>query len=122
MHEMALVQDLLRQVERLRRQHHADRVTVITVQVGELAGIEPELLRSAYELLAPAAGLGATQLELTSVPLQGRCQSCGQAVRVERFRFVCPACGGRDVTDLQGESLVLQRLVFETDETSQGKG
>jgi hydrogenase nickel incorporation protein HypA/HybF len=114
MHDMSLVQELLRQVEQLRREHDADRVTAITVLVGELAGVEPELLRSAYKLLAPSAGLGSAQLDLTPVPLEGRCQTCGRAFRVEHFHFLCPACGGSEVTVLQGDSLVLQRLVFET--------
>ncbi len=121
MHEMSLVLDLLRQVEQLREQHHADRVTAISVQIGELAGVEPELFRSAYEILAPAAGIGAATLELIPVPLEGRCRACDHTFHPERFRFVCPGCGAGDVTVLRGESLILQRVTFEVDEPSMAK-
>jgi len=113
MHEISLIQDLLRQVEQLRQDHHADRVVAITVQVGELAGVDLELFRGAYEMLVAAGSIGTAKLELIAVPLEGLCQGCGHAFRIERFRFVCPMCGGQEVTPLRGESLILQQVTFE---------
>ena len=51
MHEASLVQSLLEQVQTLMRDHQAQRVQTIQLSVGEFSGVEPELLRSAYDLL-----------------------------------------------------------------------
>jgi hydrogenase nickel incorporation protein HypA/HybF len=116
MHEASLVQELLRQVEQLRRRHRASRVVALSVQVGELSGVEPELLRGAYEILAPAAGVGEARLDLTTAPVEGRCAACGEVSRIERYRFVCRGCGGRDIRVLQGEALILQSVTLEAEE------
>ena len=51
MHEMALVSNLLDQVEQLMTLHLAERVSGIPVSIGEFPGVEYELFRSAYEML-----------------------------------------------------------------------
>jgi len=112
---MSLARALVQQVQRLRRAHGMVRVVSIDVGVGELAGVEAELLRSAYALLAPAAGTEGARLHLTEVPLLARCRACGGTFRVERFRFACPACAAGDVAVLQGESVILQSVTFEAE-------
>ena len=47
MHEESLVRSLLEQVRRLVREHAAETVERIEVEVGPLSGVELDLLRSA---------------------------------------------------------------------------
>ena len=53
MHEHSLVRSLLDQVEQLRRENGAVSVDVVTVEIGPLSGVEPDLIHSAFEQLAP---------------------------------------------------------------------
>ena len=51
MHEYSLVQELLGRVEDEARRHGATAVRRVVLRVGELAGVESELLATAFELL-----------------------------------------------------------------------
>jgi tRNA-Thr(GGU) m(6)t(6)A37 methyltransferase TsaA len=55
MHELAVCQALIEQVERVARDNAARRILSITVSVGPLSGVEPSLLEHAYPLAAAGA-------------------------------------------------------------------
>ncbi|MFN4259123.1 MAG: hydrogenase maturation nickel metallochaperone HypA [Gemmataceae bacterium] len=62
MHEMSLLQGLLRQIETLARQNGAERVTVVRLKLGPLAHIEPDHLR--HHFIAAARGTLAESARL----------------------------------------------------------
>jgi hydrogenase nickel incorporation protein HypA/HybF len=49
MHEMALLADLLKQVEKIARKEGAKRVTKLHIQLGALSHISPEHLREHFD-------------------------------------------------------------------------
>ena len=114
MHEFSLVKALLEQVQGIRQARGMDRVVSIDVSVGEMAGVETELFREAYDLLVPAIDSWKAKLTVTELPLEARCRVCGGTFRVARLRFICPACGAADVAVVQGDAVILQRVTFET--------
>jgi hydrogenase nickel incorporation protein HypA/HybF len=113
MHELSLAQALWDQADALRRQHQAARVVSVRVGVGELSGVELASLEGAFSLLLESNGAGAVALELERVPLEAQCEACDAEFPVQRFRFVCPRCGGPRVTVLRGEHLILQQVTLE---------
>jgi len=116
MHELSLAQALWEQADAVRRQHKAARVLSIRAGVGEMAGVEPELLQSAFGLLVESGQAGGASLELERIPLEARCDDCGAEFRVREYRFACPHCGGSRVTVLRGEHLILQQVTLEPGE------
>jgi len=118
MHEFSLAEALLDEVDRVRGEHGGGRLKTFRVEVGELAGVEPDLLASAVEvLLADGPDQGAT-IELETVPVEARCGECGAAFRVRNFSFLCPQCGGGRLEVVRGEGLVLRDVVLEQGEVS----
>ena len=61
MHEASLVASLLRQVDELAAQNGGGRVDQVRIEVGPLAGVEPLLMREAFERLR--VGTSATEAE-----------------------------------------------------------
>ena len=57
MHELAVCQALIEQVERVARDHEARRVVSVVVVVGPLSGVEAKLLEHAYPLAAAGTAL-----------------------------------------------------------------
>ena len=51
MHEESLIRSLLRQVDQLKQIHQGLEVEEIEVEVGPLSGVEPLLLKDAFERL-----------------------------------------------------------------------
>jgi len=116
MHELSVARSLLEQVDALRRQQGAQCVVSIQVSVGEFAGVEPDLFRSAYEMLVEDTPMRGAELQMERVPLGARCGHCGLDFAVARFRFECPECKAGDVTIVRGQGLVLESVTIEHSE------
>ncbi len=114
MHELAICQALLSQVEEVARQNHATAVNRITVQVGPLSGVVPELLKRTF-MIARTGSLAAGSALVTEEMLPRiRCQRCNTEAEVPANRLVCPRCGDYRTTLLSGDELILARIELKT--------
>lgn len=114
MHELSLVASVFEVLEDEARKHDARRVTRVTLRVGAMAGIVPELLESAFETYQKGTIAETARLEIVVVPVRLRCPDCGgEAVR-EDTDFSCAGCGSRRVEIIEGRDLVVERVELET--------
>lgn len=111
MHEYSLVQALLDCVEREARNHHARAVHHVTVRIGALGGVEPELFATAFEMSRVGTLCEHAELELKTDDLRWVCDSCGDVLPTGRS-LACPACGW-PTRMAGGDELVLERLDLE---------
>ena len=114
MHEYSLVRALLDRVEVSVREHRATSVAILRVRVGEVAGVEMELLASAFELAKAGTPCADARLELVPAAARWECVSC----KVEAPRggvLQCPACGDR-VRLVAGDEIILERIEMEVPE------
>jgi hydrogenase nickel incorporation protein HypA/HybF len=113
MHEVSLASSLRALVEEQVRAHAASRVLAVHVAVGVQAGVEPELLRGAWELVRAGGSCDQAEIRLSSVPVRWACPSCaGDAEPGRTLR--CPRCGTA-LRLAQGDELVLERIELEVD-------
>jgi hydrogenase nickel incorporation protein HypA/HybF len=115
MHERTLVVTLLREIQQLIERHSAPRASQVHVTVGEFSGIEPELLRSAFEELSADTTARGAHLRLDVVPLTARCDACGNVFPVRQFHFHCTACGHPHTSVVRGQELLLESVTMEAD-------
>jgi hydrogenase nickel incorporation protein HypA/HybF len=113
MHELAVCQALIGQVERVARANDARRVLSITVAIGPLAGIEPKLLEHAYPLAAAGTVAQDARLVIETVPVRVRCRKCRAETAAAANRLLCGACGDWQVEVIAGEEMLLQRVEVE---------
>ena len=114
MHEYSLVRALLDRVDASVREHRATSVAHLRVRVGEVAGVEMELLASAFELAKAGTRCAAASLDLAPATARWECTSC----RVEAPRggvLRCPVCG-EAVRLAAGDEIVLERIEMEVPE------
>ena len=107
MHELAVCQSLLQQVEILAAQHHADKVTIIQLQIGPLSGIEPQLLAQAFPLASAGTIAADAVLQVEPATIRVRCQQCGAETDATANRLVCGACGHWQTQLLSGDEMLL---------------
>lgn len=107
MHELGLARSLLREVKAVWAQHPGRTVSQVDVQSGPLSGVEPLLLADAFARLTQEQFGQSIELVVHQVPLTAMCNQCRREVTIERFRFVCPECGGTRLTETQGDCLKL---------------
>lgn len=113
MHELAVCQGLMREVERVARAAGADRVVSVTVRIGPLSGVEPQLLESAYTVASAGTSAAGSRLIIERAALRVRCQRCGGESEAASNRLVCALCGHWRVQVLSGEELLLARLELQ---------
>jgi hydrogenase nickel incorporation protein HypA/HybF len=110
MHELAVCQGLLREVEAVARAHQAQNIICITVRVGPLSGVEPQLLQSAFPLTSAGTNAAQARLVIERAPVRVRCRSCARESEVPSARLVCAHCGQWRVELLSGAELHLTRV------------
>lgn len=110
MHELAVCQGLLREVERVARAAGADRVVSVTVRIGPLSGVEPQLLQSAFPLASAATAAAGSKLIIERAAVRVRCRRCGRESEAASGRLVCGQCGHWKVQVVGGDELLLARL------------
>ena len=111
MHEASLVTALLDRAEEEARAHGAVAITRVTVRIGELAGVEPELFRSAYELLREPTLCAQAELVLSSSPVRWSCSRCATEIAPGR-PLRCPRCDA-PARLASGDEILLERLELE---------
>ena len=114
MHELAVCQALIEQVERVARDNAARRILSITVSVGPLSGIEASLLEHAYPLAAAGTVAEEARLVVMTVPVRVRCRSCRAETEAASNRLLCVSCNDWHVDVIAGEEMLLQRVEIET--------
>lgn len=113
MHELSIVESLMQRVEQEAQACGASKVHAIEVSIGELSGVEVDLLRSAYSLFREASRYPDAELRITSVAARWECPQCKRpAERGKPLR--CAACD-RPMRLEQGDEIVLQRLEMEVE-------
>ncbi len=111
MHEYSIASALLDLVEEQARHHAAARVLAVRVGLGELAGVEPDLLRQAFELARERTVCAGASLEIRQVPARWVCRDCTAALPAGLV-LRCAACAG-PARLAEGAELLLERVEME---------
>lgn len=110
MHELAVCQGLMAEVERVARDQQATSVQAITVAVGSLSGVDPGLLARAFSIARAGTLAARAQLHVDALPARVACSACGAECVVPPNRLLCTACGTWQVRVIGGEELLLTRV------------
>ena len=110
MHEMSVCQGLLKQVEQIALERGASQVESILLSIGPLSGIEPPLLKRAFEIARSDTIAETAELEIETGPVIVECRSCGASGEAQVNHLLCPSCGDWQVNLTQGDELLLLRL------------
>ena len=110
MHELAVCQALMEQVENIANKEHADHVVTIHLGIGPLSGVEPRLLEQAF-FIASAGGIAAdADLRIENMPVRVSCNQCGLLSDTPPGRLVCGHCGDWRTRLVSGDELHLLRI------------
>jgi hydrogenase nickel incorporation protein HypA/HybF len=112
MHEYSLVQALIDRVQAEASKRQALAVHGLSVRVGELAGVDPELFQTAYDTFRAGTICEREPLTLRWVAASWSCPRCQGAIpRGEVLR--CAACGEPARLDEGSNALTLDGIDLE---------
>jgi len=111
MHEYSIVQSLFDQIRDVARARGAVAVRRVNVQIGEIAGVEVELLRTAYDLFRVRTICENAPLHVETVAARWACPD-GHGDIARGRALVCPSCA-LPARLAAGDEIVLQQLELE---------
>lgn len=111
MHEYSIVQALMERIDEQARAHGAVAVSRVTVRIGELSGVEPDLLRTAFDLVRERTICDRAALQIARVPARWACRRCAAAIAAGG-PLACGACGA-PARLVEGDEILLAQLELE---------
>jgi len=107
MHEFAVCQDMLTQIESIAAEEQAAAVDMVTVRIGPLSGIEAHLLKQAFPLAAAGTVAEKAELVIEALPIRVKCQICNAETEAKANRLICGECGDYHTQLLSGDEMLL---------------
>ena len=111
MHEYSLMVALMERVEAEAAARGALAVHRVRIRIGELAGVEAELLDSAFAIVRDGTICARAALEIERVAARWECSACRRPVGAGG-RLHCPACGAAAAL-AAGDEILLGQIELE---------
>lgn len=111
MHEYSIIQSLVGRVEAEARQRKALAIHRLKIRIGELSGVDPELLATAYDTFRVGTLCAAANLEIVRVAARWTCRTCGATIP-RGAALHCAACD-EPATLLEGDDIILEQIELE---------
>ena len=113
MHELAICQSLLDQVETIALERNAQCVTSIVVAMGPLSGVEVQLLKNAYPIASAGTVAENAELVIEYLPVRVECTQCGSVSDALPNKLICKQCGDWRTTLVSGDEMILMSVELE---------
>ncbi|MBC8208173.1 MAG: hydrogenase maturation nickel metallochaperone HypA [Desulfobulbaceae bacterium] len=116
MHEFSLVQGLMGQLETLAAENGAERILLVTMEIGPFSGVVVDSFRFGFEALAPLTPLTRNaRLIVLQLPQRYGCRDCDneQDMDGDARPEDCPCCGSREIFPLGADDVVLRQVEME---------
>lgn len=113
MHEMSLAESVVRIVEDAARAQGFSKVRTVRLEIGRLAGVEPDAIRFCMDAVARGTVAEAARLEIVETGGRGWCMHCSKPVMVTARYDACPDCGRYEVHVTGGTEMRVAELEVE---------
>jgi len=110
MHELGLMDAMLRMVKRICAEEKLEHVEKITLEVGELSGIEIPYLYDGFNAVIHGTDFESTELEVVTVPGVLHCNDCDIDFPLKNQELFCPECFGKNLTPVAGRDMTLKEI------------
>jgi hydrogenase nickel incorporation protein HypA/HybF len=111
-HEYSLIQSLLSRIGDEARARGAFRVHAVKIRVGELSGVEPELLATAWEVARAGTACDGAALRLERIPAVWSCPRCKKVFSAGAV-LRCADCRAPAELNDGADALMLDQLEME---------
>ena len=115
MHEYSIVDSLLELAEKNAKKHNAKFITKLEVKIGVLSGVEPDLLKTAFETFKEGSMCENAEFIMHIQPVVVECNKCGKVSELKKDEYLCPVCNSSDIKIIDGEDMYLMSMELETE-------
>ena len=120
MHELGIVYHIIRDVENVARANGVRRVSSVTLLLGEVSGVVPDLLLDAWRWAADKKPITeGAELIVEPVEAVTHCEVCGRDYATVGHGKICPHCGSGDTYLLQGQEVMIKQIETPDEEPTE---
>jgi hydrogenase nickel incorporation protein HypA/HybF len=113
MHELAITQSVLDIALEHAKKHKANKITSISLVIGEMSGIVDECVRFYFEFISKDTIASEATLSFERVPTKGRCRDCDTTFPLSDLDWNCRTCRGHNIEVVGGRELYLESIEVE---------
>jgi len=113
MHEVSICQSILNTIEDEFDYKGIENIREIHLKVGMLSCIEPEVLKHVFQYIKADSPFQNSELYVDMIEVLAECENCGKKFKVEKYKFVCPACEQPVSNITEGKELLIHKIISE---------
>lgn len=113
MHELSIAQTILSIAEKAAPKDTSAVITGVTLQIGELSGVEVDALQFALSIIKKDTVLHKADLIIEIINGEAECAQCHTKFALASYGSCCPQCSSYSMKILKGKELRVLNLVVE---------
>ncbi|MGO9171407.1 MAG: hydrogenase maturation nickel metallochaperone HypA [Rhodomicrobium sp.] len=110
MHEMSLCQSVLQMLEEQAAVHSYTRVKAVWLEIGPLAGVEPEAMMFCFDAVTRGTLAENARFEIVHTQAKAWCMGCSKSVDITNRFDSCPDCGSYQLQITGGDELRIKQM------------
>lgn len=110
MHELGIVIQIVKQIERYMKENSIKAIDKLVLQVGQLSGVYPPYLEEVYPIAVEYSKLKNTNLVLEITPGIGQCDDCSFNYNLVENNNTCPLCNSKNFSIITGKDFLIKEI------------
>lgn len=113
MHEIGVLTEVIKTVEEVASQNQIDKITYITLEIGELTGYLPVFFEKYFSIVTEdKPAVRDAKLKMQIVRGEALCGDCQTLYNVMKHEGRCPKCKSRRKQILGGQELIIKEIGY----------
>ena len=114
MHELGIVFNITKQIEEIAKENKVNKVTSLTIEVGEVSTVVPEYFKDCFEWAKKKTQyLQDCKLNLVVISAISYCEDCKQTFGTTANGKKCPHCGSEHTYLVSGNEVKMKQIEVE---------
>ncbi len=114
MHELGIVSYIIKHVEGVAVKEKLEKVHSVTIEVGEVSGILPDIIQSCWKWSTDKTEvLKGSELRFNQITAMTICNSCKKVYETVANGKICPRCESEDTVLLYGQEVSIKEIEAE---------
>ncbi len=111
MHELGVVFHIIDDLDKLGKENELKKIHSVTLQLGEVSGVVPDLLTDAWKWAADRNELmKGAELIIETLPAVTFCEDCKCEYETVPNGRICPNCGSEKTYLLRGNEFMIKEI------------
>lgn len=116
MHELGIVLHTIDSVEKIAEENKVQKVTKLTLEVGEVSGVVPSYFRDCYDwAIKRTKYMQECVLDLVVLKAISFCNDCKKTYPTVQYAKVCPHCGSEHTYLVTGDEINIHDIEVLSD-------